>query len=238
MNLILLFSDDFIASDRVRLTGRRHQHIRDVHRATPDRVLDVGLLNGLMGQGRVLKLDEHSVELEVALTQTPPAPLPLTVLMALPRPKMLKRSLQTLASLGVKEIILINSYRVEKSFWHSPLLSEEKIHEQLLLGLEQAEDTQLPNVRLEKRFKPFVEDHLPALLEDRTGLIAHPGEDQLCPRGIEDNCLLAIGPEGGFIPYEVDLLKAQGMQSVHLGRRILRVETAVPVLISRLFDPV
>lgn len=35
-----------------------------------------------------------------------------------------------------------------------------------------------------------------------------------------------IGPEGGFAPEEVDLLKKLGAQSVTLGRRILRTETA------------
>ncbi len=238
MNLILLFDDDFIAPERVRLSGRRFGHIRDVHRAEPGRALDVGVLNGLMGKGEVIALDETCVELKVKLDTEPPAPLPVTVLLTLPRPKMLKRSLQTLASMGVKEIVLINSYRVEKSFWSSPWLTEAKIREQLLLGLEQAEDTRMPEVRLEKRFKPFVEDRLPALLEGRTGLIAHPGESELCPAGFNQPTVLAIGPEGGFIPYEVELMKTQGMTQIHLGRRILRVETAVPVLLSRLFDPV
>ncbi len=238
MNLILLSADDFIAPERVRLSGRRFGHIRDVHRAEPGRALDVGVLNGLMGKGEVIALDETCVELKVKLDTEPPAPLPVTVLLALPRPKMLKRSLQTLASMGVKEIVLINSYRVEKSFWSSPWLTEAKIREQLLLGLEQAEDTRMPEVRLEKRFKPFVEDRLPALLAGKTGLIAHPGESRPCPAGFNQSTVLAIGPEGGFIPYEVELMKTQGMTQIHLGRRILRVETAVPVLLSRLFDPV
>ena len=38
--------------------------------------------------------------------------------------------------------------------------------------------------------------------------------------------LLAIGPEGGFSKKEVELANAQGFQSVHMGRRILRAETA------------
>jgi RsmE family RNA methyltransferase len=46
---------------------------------------------------------------------------------------------------------------------------------------------------------------------------------------------LAIGPEGGWIPYEVDLLNKAGLQPVQLGDRILRVETAVTALLARLF---
>jgi len=46
---------------------------------------------------------------------------------------------------------------------------------------------------------------------------------------------LVIGPEGGFIPAEVDLLSRSGCRPVNLGERILRVETAVAALTGRLF---
>ncbi|RYZ96209.1 MAG: 16S rRNA (uracil(1498)-N(3))-methyltransferase, partial [Moraxellaceae bacterium] len=45
-----------------------------------------------------------------------------------------------------------------------------------------------------------------------------------------------IGPEGGFIPYEIDLLNKQGFEVVNLGERIMRVETVVPYLLGRLFN--
>ena len=36
-------------------------------------------------------------------------------------------------------------------------------------------------------------------------------------------------------PYEVELLQAGGFEPVHLGPRILRVETAVTALVARLY---
>ena len=235
MNLLLLEDGDFIAEDRVLLSGRRLKHLHEVHRAEAGDSLRVGRLNGLMGSGQLLRLEAEQAELAVQLDQPPPAKLPLTLLLALPRPKMLRRVLQTVSAMGVPRLILLNSYRVEKSFWQTPFLEPAAIREQLILGLEQARDTVLPEVIIEKRFKPFVEDQLPALAADSLGLIGHPGAYPACPRAVEQPVTLAIGPEGGWIAYEVEKLQEAGLQPVQLGERILRVETAVSALLARLF---
>ena len=138
MNLLLLEDGDFVAEDRVRLSGRRLKHLLEVHRAEAGDSLRVGRLNGLMGSGQLISLDSEHAELSVQLDQPPPAKLPLTLLLALPRPKMLRRVLQTVSSMGVPRLVLLNSYRVEKSFWQTPFLEPAAIHEQLILGLEQA----------------------------------------------------------------------------------------------------
>jgi RsmE family RNA methyltransferase len=234
MNLILLFPEDFVAPGRVRLQGRRLRHVREVHRAAVGDELCVGLEGGRIGRGRVLALDGDGLEMMVELETDPPPLLPVTLVLALPRPKMLKRILVTATSMGVKTIYLINSFRVEKSFWNSPLLSAEKLVEPLILGLEQARDTVLPQIYLHRLFKPFVEDELPAICAGTTALLAHPAGDAPCPRVPPGPVTLAIGPEGGFIPYEAEMLQGCGFSAVTLGERILRVETAVPVLLSRL----
>lgn len=235
MNLLLLEDADFVAADRAVLRGRRLRHLHEVHQAEQGDQLRVGRLGGAMGQGRLLRLESDEAELQVSLDLPPPAKLPLTLLLALPRPKMLRRVLQTVAGMGVPRLVLLNSYRVEKSFWQTPFLAPEAIREQLLLGLEQARDTLLPEVIIEKRFKPFVEDRLPQLCAGSLGLLGHPGDYPPCPRTVSGPVTLAIGPEGGWIPYEVDKLAAAGLRPVQLGERILRVETAVPALLARLF---
>lgn len=219
------------------VTGRQRTHLDEVHRTQPGDTLRVGMLNGSMGTATVEAIDKESAHLSFQLEQPPPPPLPVTMLLALPRPKMLKRTLQTIATMGVKQLYLLNSYRVEKSYWQTPFLSPEAIEEELLLGLEQGVDTQLPVIHLRQRFKPFVEDELPALIAGKRALLAHPGTEAVtCPRDIHDDTIVAIGPEGGFIPYEVTKLKAAGFTQITLGPRILRVETAVPVVLAKLFD--
>lgn len=235
MNLLLLEEADFIAADRVVLRDRRLKHMQEVHRSVVGDSLRVGRLGGQLGSAELLRLETHEAELSVQFDKEPPVKLPLTLLLALPRPKMLRRVFQTVATMGVPKIILLNSYRVEKSFWQTPFLEPEAIREQLVLGLEQARDSVLPEVIIEKRFKPFVEDRLPALVEGTLGLVGHPGDFPPCPRAVEQPITLAIGPEGGWIPYEIELLRKSGLQPVQLGERILRVETAVTALLSRLF---
>nr|WP_275590718.1 16S rRNA (uracil(1498)-N(3))-methyltransferase [Pseudomonas sp. DP-17] len=233
--MLLLDDADFVAADRVILRDRRLTHLQEVHRAESGDRMRVGRLGGQMGEGRLLRLDASEAELQVSFDQAPPAKLPLTLLLALPRPKMLRRVLQTVAAMGVPRLVLLNSYRVEKSFWQTPFLEPEAVREQLILGLEQARDTVLPEVIIEKRFKPFVEDRLPALAAGSLGLIGHPGPWPECPRALSEPVTLAIGPEGGWIPYEVDKLCEAGLNPVQLGERILRVETAVTALLARLY---
>nr|WP_202119805.1 16S rRNA (uracil(1498)-N(3))-methyltransferase [Pseudomonas otitidis] len=232
---MLLEEGDFVAPGHALLRGRRLKHLQDVHRAEAGDSLRVGLLGGAMGEGRLTVLEADHAELQVSLDQPPPAKLPLTLLLALPRPKMLRRVLQTVATMGVPRLVLLNSYRVEKSFWQTPFLEPAAIREQLILGLEQGRDTVLPEVVIEKRFKPFVEDRLPALAAGTRALVGHPGPWPDCPRAVEGPVTLAIGPEGGWIPYEVEKLQATGFEAVQLGERILRVETAVTALLARLF---
>jgi len=235
MNLILLFKDDFIDENKVRLEGRRLRHILEVHRPVKGDELRVGLAGGLTGPGRITSITGDALEMEVTLINRPPASLPLTLILALPRPKVLRRVLLSVTAMGVKRIFLLNSYRVEKSFWQSPVLEPDNIRRQLILGLEQARDTILPEVFLRPFFKPFAEDEAPSLIKDTLPLVAHPGAQGLCPSDVRQPVTLAIGPEGGFIQYEIDKLTSCGFHAVHLGERILNIEAAVPGLISRLF---
>ncbi len=236
MNLILLFQEDFIDNTNVvRLQGRRLKHVLEVHRASVGDELCVGVLNGQIGVGKVTLLSQTLLEMEVRLERAPPPALPLTLILALPRPKVLRRVLRSVSAQGAKKIILLNCFRVEKSYWQSPFLSESSVKEQLILGLEQTRDTMLPEVLLRPLFKPFVEDELPGIVTGMLALAAHPAASEPCPRDVKSTVTLAIGPEGGFIPYEMEKLVACGFNPVQMGERILSIETAVPALLARLF---
>jgi RsmE family RNA methyltransferase len=235
MNLVLLEDRDFIGSDRVRLEDERCRHIIRVLGAKPGDTLVCGKKDAKMGIGLITSMDRHAIEMQTFLDQNPPQPLPLTLVLALPRPKMLKRILQSIASLGVKEIFLINSRRVEKSFWGSGVLAAPTIQRHLDLGLCQARDTLVPRVHLKRFFSPFVKEELPDLSRNKKRILAHPIAQNSCPVGLNSDTVLVIGPEGGFIDLEVQTLVDNGFDPMTMGHRILRVETVVTALVSRLF---
>jgi RsmE family RNA methyltransferase len=236
MNTILLFDSDFIiGTGRARLSGRRLQHIKTVHRAKAGDELIVGLIQGKLGRGRVVTLNETALEMEVTLDRDPPAPLPVILLLAMCRPKSLKKALHAAVCVGIKKIYIMETWRVEKSYWESPVLLQEKREETIHLALEQSVDTIPPVIEIRRRFKPFVEDEVPELAKGRCALAAHPSAGKQCPFNIGQPSVLAIGPEGGFIPFEIDLLQKQGFKPVSLFPRVLRVEEAIPALCGRLY---
>lgn len=234
MNVFLFTSSD-IEQGKLVFRDRRLRQLVDVHAAQVGDCVRVGELNGLMGSASIEAINPHEATLSFHCETPSPAKLPLTLIVALPRPKMLRRILRSVAELGVRELILINSYRVEKSYWQSPLLNELKLRHYLCEGLQQARDTVLPELRLVTRFKPFVEDELPGLASDKLKLIAHPARGEACAHQLNEESIVAIGPEGGFTDYEVARFVEAGFSPFHLGPRILRVETAVTAIVSKLF---
>lgn len=233
MNIILLRENDWTGSQSVRLTDYRAQHIITVIRPEVGQTLRVGQLNGNKGIGTVITIDQAEVLLEVELAEPPPPRHPTRLVLALPRPKMLRRILRTVAEFGVDELHLIHSYRVEKSFWQSPYLESTKVEAALIQGLERSGDTLLPVVTEHRRFKPFMEDSLRGVAANRDLVIAHPsGEHRLKSEDGRERCLL-VGPEGGFIDYEVELARSLGATVAHLGPRVMSVDTAVCAVLAR-----
>ncbi len=235
MNLVLLFEEDFVSADRVCLSGRRHDHVRSVLRAGPGDTVACGKFNGQMGAGIIEEMDDHGLVMRLILDRPPPPPVPLILVLALPRPKMLRRIIQNVTALGVKQIYLVNSWRVEKSFWQSPFLEDDQLNGYARLGLEQAKDTMMPDIQKKRFFSRFVKNELPEIARGTRCITAHPRTGARCPAAVNQPVTLAVGPEGGWIDLEVQTFEAVGFAACHMGPRILTVETAVISLISRLF---
>lgn len=233
---VLLLSDHNIHDDHAIIHhGAQLNHIHTTLKATVGDTLKVGRLGGMMGTATITHLDAHQCVLgNLSLNQAPPDKLDMTVILALPRPKVLRRLVLDMTAFGVNHIILINSARTDKSYWHSPML--DRLDEFVLEGLQQGMDTKAPTITLAKRFKPFVQDEMPSFIKDGLALVFHPYADVSFDDWLgvhERPKVVIIGAEGGFVPYEIELLAGVGVNAVSLGRRILRTESAISAVLGR-----
>ena len=232
MNLVLLAQppeNDVWVIREPRQLQHLQQHL-DLKVGDP---LKVGIRQGKRYLTEVQSVSAEQVLVKPVQELAIPEKLPVTLIVALPRPKVLRRLVMDSVTLGVEKLVLIHSYRVDKSYWQTPFL--QQLDDYVTLGLEQAGDTIAPKIELYRRFKPFVEDVLSEwTTAECPSFVAHPYAQQGMSRLQVQHCQLLIGPEGGFIPYEVDLLEKSGCQSFSLGNRILRTETAVSYILGRL----
>ncbi|MBR1608785.1 MAG: RNA methyltransferase, partial [Kiritimatiellae bacterium] len=164
----------------------------------------------------------------------PPPRAPVDLLLALPRPKCVKRLLPQIAALGPARVFLTAAEKVEKDYWGCALLKPGESRALLLDGLAQAGDVVLPEIRLVRRLKPFVQDEIPALYPEGNRFLAHPGEatetDGFRRAAAGAPGVLAVGPEGGWTAFELDLFAETGFRRVSMGPRTLRTDTAVVAL--------
>ncbi|MBE6379588.1 MAG: 16S rRNA (uracil(1498)-N(3))-methyltransferase [Lentisphaerae bacterium] len=233
MNTILLEKSDFIAPEVVKLSGARHEHMRKVLKSAPGSSCKVGLLDDLLGVGEVLQIDDRSVEMRVVLNTPPPPPVDLILACAMQRPQTYKKVLHIAITMGIKKLVFFGSFKVEKSYWDSPVLSNEIFKREAVAALEQCCDTVMPQVEYHRYFKKFADDELPRLSANRQIYIAHPVCGAAFPDKPQTPALLLVGPEGGFTDYEVSRLLEAGAVGGTLGKRILRTEVALPALLAK-----
>ncbi len=236
MNIILAEPYEVVDS-RIVLRDYRAKHIVKVLGCSTGDLVKLGIVDGMRGTGTILSMHTRypfTVELQIELTHHPLEKPFIDLLLAFPRPIMLKRILSQATALGVGSIIITNANRVEKSFWEAGLLDPSSYREHLIHGLEQSVDTRVPSVEFHRRFRPFVEDVLPERIDTYSHLLlAHPESKNGIRKIISqkpERILLAVGPEGGWVDYEVGKFKACGFSSFSIGERILKVDTAVIAL--------
>jgi 16S rRNA (uracil1498-N3)-methyltransferase len=242
MNLILLDATEVDGNSRARLSGVRAAHLLRVLKVTPGQPVRVGVIDGAMGVGTVTSVSDGVVQLRCEFeTKAPPLPA-VDVLLALPRPKVMRRLWAQLAALGVGQVILTNAARVERDYFDTHVLSPDCYRPLLIEGLQQARDTRVPRVSIHKQFKVLVEDHLDDLFTRGLRIVAEPRRDKPLTAAVEEHAgervLLAIGPEGGWNDFELSLLERHGFVAVSMGARTLRSDTACVALLAVVHDAV
>jgi 16S rRNA (uracil1498-N3)-methyltransferase len=237
VNLVLLDPSELDTSGRVHLTDARAWHLLSVLKVTPSQTVRIGVIDGPRGAGTVTDVTGDAVTLQCQLETARPERPRVDLLLALPRPKVLRRLWAHLAAVGVGRVLLTNAEKVERDYFDSHLVREEGFLPLLLEGLQQAQDTRMPIISVHKRLKVLVEDELDALCPSTRRLLAHPGASSTVIPALEstpphERVLLAVGPEGGWNDVELALLESHGFARVSMGARTLATTTACIALLT------
>ena len=231
----ILFEKGEISSGVATFGGVRAEHVLKVLHGEVGQILKTGEVDGPIGTGEITAIENGLVT--VRLTHDAEALAPwVDLILAPPRPRVMKRLLPQLASLGVGRIVLVGAKKVEKDFWGATLLKEEIYRPLLIDGLMQAGTTALPTISTVRNFRKWLRDDLDGEFTTSNRIVAHPYGADSRPDCAEKSgrLLLAVGPEGGWMDEEVALFEEKGFARYSLGPRILRTDTAVVALLSRL----
>jgi 16S rRNA (uracil1498-N3)-methyltransferase len=237
VNLILLERGELTESGQVNLSDARALHLLTVLGVAPGHHVRVGIIDGPCGVGTVLAITDDAVELRCVFDAMLPSRPRVDLLLALPRPKVMRRLWAQIAALGVGQIILTNAERVERNYFDTHMLEPAYYGPLLVEGLQQARDTRRPAVSIHRRFKVLIEDELNELFPRGLRLVADPAteislSDVLRDAIEEEPVLLAVGPEGGWNAFEKNLFEAHGFTFAGLGSRTLRTDTACVALLA------
>ena len=228
--------------------GERAEHVLNVLHGEVGQTLKTGEVDGRIGTSEILEITCGAdgvgplIRAKVCHDRESLRPW-VDLVLAPPRPRVMKRLLPQLAAMGVGRIVLVGAKKVEKDFWGATLLKEENYRPLLIDGLMQSGTSILPEMICRRGFRRFVADELDAMFPTTRRIVAHPYGEEAAEAGTSSpaakaasgqSLLLAIGPEGGWTDDEVALLEAKGFARYSLGPRILRTDTATIALLAQL----
>jgi len=222
VNIVLFEAEE--TSRPLPLTDRNAQHVIDVLRFGVGDSFDAGFIDGPRGKATILAINRESLRLEFAWGEEPPPLDPITLVIGLPRPQTARKILEEATALGVEAMHFISSKRGEANYARSHLWTTDEWRRHLVDGAAQAFSTRLPRVT-SGRSLPDVLAELPAD-SCKVAPDNYEARSSLSQAAIKAPAVLALGPERGWAPEERDLLRGSGFEMVHLGERVLRLETA------------
>ena len=240
----ILFEKDEIVDGIATFGGERAEHVMNVLHGEVGQVLKTGEIGGFIGTGVITGITRppssvSNPEITVACSHDKRSLRPwVDLILAPPRPRVMKRLLPQLATMGVGRIFLVGAKKVEKDFWGATLLKPENYRPLLVDGLMQAGTSILPTLETRRNFRKFVKEELDTLWPEAKRIVAHPYDGNRTieqpERSNNRAILLAVGPEGGWTDEEVTLLEEHGFARYSLGSRILRTDTATIALLAQL----
>jgi RsmE family RNA methyltransferase len=227
MNLLLFTRDEL--GRTLPAADPRARHLRTVLRRGVGEEFDLGVVDGPRGKGRVTSLPaDGAVEFAATLGAEPPPLTPLQLVIGLPRPQTARKILQECTALGVGALHFATTGRGDPNYAQSTLWSSGEWREHLVEGAQQAFCTRLPAVTSGNALASILAGIPPGtfrLALDNYESVAGLAAIAL-PSPTPAAAVLAFGPERGWSDADRATLRVAGFTFVHLGPRVLRVETA------------
>ena len=205
----------------------RAAHILDVLRRQPGDTFDCGVIDGPRGKATLTVVGAEALALAFAWGAPPPPPGPITIVVGLPRPQTARDILRDATALGVGALHFVATEKSDPNYARAALWTSGGWRRHAIDGAQQAFDTRLPAVTHGRALDATLASLPPGgarLALDHYEATAPLGECH--PLG-DTSAVLALGPERGWGASDREALRAQGFTIVHLGARVLRVETAV-----------
>ena len=222
------FVETPIASDQAILTGSEAHHVLHVMRLNVGDEVTLFDGGGKQFSARIDRLSRQQVELAVLERQEIDVELrgELTVGVALPKADRQRWLVEKLTEIGASRLVPL---RTRRSVVHPDEKSLGKLRRAVIEASKQCGRNRL------MQLQPLIgfEDFLISAPEQADRWLADPhGTSAATPDATIRPIYLAVGPEGGFTEEEVMDARGRGWQTVSLGARILRIETACLVLAS------
>jgi len=226
---LLLFAPDELAAPLPRGDARA-VHLLEVLRRLAGDSFDAGLVDGPRGKGTLVAIGPDPLTLTFTWGAPPPPLAPITLIVGLPRPQTARKILHDATTLGVAAMHFVVTEKGEPGYAQSPLWHTGEWRRHLLAGAAQAFCTRLPAVTYGQAL-PATLAALPAattrLALDNYEATSSLGAALALPGDrTPASVALALGPERGWSASDRDDLRTAGFTLVHLGPRVLRVETA------------
>lgn len=219
------------------LKGDQALHLARVLRAETGQVFDV-LAGGFLRRATVTSVSDHEVVFTLGEELETEAALPVHLLFAVIKFDHFEWGLEKATELGAARLTPVLARRTDKHLAQAAAKRVDRWRKIVLEAAQQSRRSDLPDVDDPLALKAALnqvsaaqkvllaeteqENTLAAALRNLRAAEDHDGPDAERNRELA----LAIGPEGGWTPEEMQLFSSQGWQPVTLGPRILRAETA------------
>ena len=227
MNLLLL-PEPFIRANWDR-SNELYRHLKEVLKVKRGSTIDCAVENGPRGKGKIELINDQGAELSFQWeTPHPPDFMPVRLMVGLSRPQTCRKILEQATSMGVEEIHFFGAQKGELSYASSTLWTTDEWQQKIRLGVAQAFSSHIPLCKLHHDLESLLIE-IPEKIGIRLGLDNYESEGKLqaCCERSRESIWLAVGAERGWSGNERNQLRVNGFSLMHLGKRVLRVETAV-----------